>query len=703
MTRKVNRLLIGAIALGSALTFSSPSGAQSAALIGHPINESPRITLVGNTRPEANSANDVGLVADNFSMPHMLLQLKRSNEQQQQLEQLAGQLSKPSSPNYRQFLTASQFAATYGPNPQDLQAITGWLQSHGFQVNTVYPTAIDFSGTAGQVREAFGTPIHRFNVNGESRIANMNDPQIPAALAPVVAGPVALNDFQPKKMVYSNGPNVTISPTEHDIVPGDLYTIYNFSRLFNRGITGKGQTIALMSESDLFNNSNADWNTFRSTFNLNGAPFQNAATLTTIHPGGCTHSVNGAEDEAAVDVEYSSAAAPDATILLASCDAGFPGGIALALIGTLQLGAPPDVISISYGACESQLGPTANKFFYNSYLQAVVEGISVFVSSGDSLGYVCNGNGASFSTLGISVNGLASTPWDVAVGGTDFEDSYLQQVANYWNPTNSATVNYLSYSSAKSYIPEIPWNSSCASALIANAFGYATTYGSSGFCNNAPGDTIFLHSFPGGSGGPSEVWGKPFYQDLVSIPGNPAVRVLPDVSLFSSGGVFGAINDPEGNGVWGHAYRLCYSGFTCNNNPTTWPEFDGTSFASPIWAGIQALINQRAGGRQGWVNPTYYLTAALQFQIKLPECNSSLSGGPVSTCIFHDVTQGDNDAPCEPTTPNCYAPSGPFGVLSTSTSSYQPAYKAVPGWDFATGLGTPNVTNLVLSWPELFF
>src|SRR5271163_4255251 len=297
MTGTVSRgLLIGAIALGSALTFSSPSGAQSAALIARPINEGQRVTLFGNTRREANSANDAGLVADSFSMPHMLLQLKRSNEQQQQLEQLAGQLSEPSSPNYRQFLTAAQFAATYGPHPQDVQTITGWLRSYGFQVNAVYPTAIDFSGTAGQVREAFGTPIHRFNINGQSHVANVNNPQIPAALAAAVAGPVALNDFQPQKMVNFLGPNLTISPTEHDIVPGDLYTIYNFSRLFNRGITGKGQTIAIMSQSDLFNNSNADWNTFRSTFNLNGAPFQNAATLTTIHPGGCTHSINRSEE-----------------------------------------------------------------------------------------------------------------------------------------------------------------------------------------------------------------------------------------------------------------------------------------------------------------------------------------------------------------------------------------------------------------------
>ena len=154
-------------------------------LITQAIDNGRRITLLGNTRPEANPADNVGTVPDDFAMPHMLLQLARSAVQQQQLEQLAADVSNPSSPNYRQFLTGAQFAAAYGPNSQDVQTITGWLSSQGFQVNAVYPIAnsIDFSGTAGQVRTAFGTLIHRLNVNGETYVANINDPQIPEALA----------------------------------------------------------------------------------------------------------------------------------------------------------------------------------------------------------------------------------------------------------------------------------------------------------------------------------------------------------------------------------------------------------------------------------------------------------------------------------------------------------------------------------------
>ena len=443
MTGIVTRILLGgAIVLGFAAQLLSPLCAQPAPLIAQPVNNAQRITLGGNTPREANQANDRGAVPDNFEMPHMLLQLKRSAAQQQQLEELAAGASTPSSPNHGQFLTAAQLAAKYGPNPQDVQIITGWLQSYGFQVNSVSPSTniIDFSGTAGQVRAAFGTPIHRLNVNGETYIANMSDPQIPAALANAVAGPVALHNFQPKPGLThrTSRPNspVTVSPTVHDIVPGDLYTIYNWTPLFGLGITGKGQTIGIMSQSDTSKStpselSTKDWDTFRKAFNLNSPPFAGAATLTALHPNGCSHSVNSLSDEAAIDVQYSSAAAPDANILLVSCDAGFPGGIIAALKGTLELPTTPSIISISYNECEAQLGSTMNMTINNLYLSATAMGISVFSIAGDALGYMCDGNGATYSTLGLSVNGFGSTWWNVAVGGTDFMDSYLNQVSNY--------------------------------------------------------------------------------------------------------------------------------------------------------------------------------------------------------------------------------------------------------------------------------
>ena len=180
--------------------FSASS--QTPPLIAAAIDESALITLAGNTRPEATAANDRGAVSPDIPMEHMLLQLRRAPEQEHALEKYLDDLEDPKSPNYHRWLTPQEFGERYGLAAQDLAKITVWLQSHGFIVNQVYPSGvvIDFSGTAGEVRDAFHTEVHNLEVNGAAHIANMSDPRIPAALAPAVVGVVSLNDFRPHAM-----------------------------------------------------------------------------------------------------------------------------------------------------------------------------------------------------------------------------------------------------------------------------------------------------------------------------------------------------------------------------------------------------------------------------------------------------------------------------------------------------------------------
>ena len=240
------------------------------ALITQNIDEGKLTTLGGNTRPEAKAKYDRGLVADTLSMEHMLLQLKRSPEQEQELRQFIDELNDSSSRNFHHWLTAKEFGERFGLAKQDLDAITSWLQSHGLKVNVVYENGllIDFSGTAGQVREAFHTEIHQLNVKGAKHIANMSDPQIPAALAPAVAGVVSLHDFMPHAM-YRPRANYTVTSggqTYYLVVPADLATIYNLNPLFSAGISGQGQTIVVIEDTNVY--TTADWTTFRSTFGL---------------------------------------------------------------------------------------------------------------------------------------------------------------------------------------------------------------------------------------------------------------------------------------------------------------------------------------------------------------------------------------------------------------------------------------------------
>jgi subtilase family serine protease len=707
----------GRAVLGCALALTVTLSA-AAAVQGSPrqpaitkkIDETRLARLVGNVRPEANSRNDRGAVGDSMQLQHLQLLLQRPADSEAALSAYMDRLQTPGNRDYHNWLTAEQLGATYGPSTADIDTVSAWLQMHGFQVNGVSPsgTRIDFSGTAGQVIEAFKTEIHQLDVKGEKHFANMQDPQIPEALSSVVAGVASLHDFKPHAMrtpitpMTAKGatpsavsPNYTVDANYQLVVPADLQTIYDFTPAYKSG-AGQGQTVILLERTDLY--SNADYTTFRKTFGLNA---YKSSKFSVVHPGGCVDPgvVVGDDGEAAVDVEWAAAAAPGANIELASCaDSSTNFGAFIALQSLIDERHRPAIVSLSYGGPESEQGAAGNLYVYQLYQQAAAEGVSVFVSAGDS-GAASDSQNYAYAHNGINVSGLASTPFNLAAGGTDYADAFLGTTGNYWNSTNTAV-----YGSAKSYIPEIPWNDSCASHLITLALGYTVPYGTGGSCNSTVG-AGFLDT-AAGSGGPSacaygtptnppqtsgtcQGYRKPLWQRGVYGNPNDGVRDLPDVSLFAA------------NGVWGHYYVLCYSdpaggGGPCTGAPSTWAGAGGTSFVAPILAGVQALVNQRWGRYQGNPNYAYYLLADFEYgQHGSTACNST--NGTAKSCIFHDVTLGDMDVNCRGKV-NCYRPSGTNGVLSVSSSSYKPAYGATSGWDFATGIGTLDVNQLVRSW-----
>ena len=688
-------------------------------LITQAVDERNLAVLRGNTRPEAIAQNDRGAVADGLPMDHLLLQLRRAPEQESALQRYLDEVQDPTSANFHKWLTAEQFGQQFGAAQQDLDTITRWLESHGFSVNLVYPNrmVIDFSGTAGQVRGAFHTEIHNLEVRGEKHIANMRDPQIPAALAPAIVGIVSLHDFKPRaqhemrRAAANYTFNSPVNGPTYAVVPADLATIYNLSPLFKAGYSGQGQTIVVIEDTNVFKTT--DWATFRNKFGLSS---YTSGSFTTSHPAplsgpnNCTNPgvVAMNDGEAIIDAEWASAAAPSAAIQLASCaDTSTTFGGLIALQNLINAsGQPPALVSISYGECETENGGAANAAFNAAYQQAVSEGVSIFVSAGDSGAAACD-NPASAATHGIGANAFASTPYNVAVGGTDFSDTYNGTNDVYWNSTNAAN-----FGSALSYVPEIPWNDSCAGVLVTDLFGEGISYGDSGFCNDTTLGVLFLTTTAGG-GGPSGCatgspavagvvggtcagWAKPSWQALLSNFGNPTdgVRDTPDVALFAA------------NGLWSHYYIFCWSdtangGAACAGAPSNWSGAGGTSFGAPIMAGIQALINQKAG-RQGNPNPAYYQLAASEYNTSSSACNSSNGNGVASTCIFYDVTQADMDVNCTGTY-NCYLPSGTEGALSTTDNSYSPAYVTTTGWDFATGIGSVNAANLVNNWPSTLF
>src|SRR5579863_6585362 len=475
-------LFLSELSFAQSASQLSGGSANNTPLITQAIDESNLVVLHGNTHPLALPQYDQGAVSPDFALHRMLLVLKRGPAQEAALDQLLDQQQDNSSPYYHQWLTPQQFGQQFGPTDQDIQTITSWLGSHGFQVTNVSNgrVVIEFSGTAGQVADAFHTTIYNYNVNGEQHIANSSDPEIPAALAPAIAGIRSLHNFAPTPMNHfagkfqrnrNTGELVPVGPLPYPqyfagtgcgflggpceaLGPYDLATIYNISPLWNQtsAIDGTGVTIAIVGETDI---NPADWTAFWNMFGITTPK----GSLNVIHAGPDPGILqDGEEGEADIDTQWSSAVAKGATIdFVVSESTETTLGVDLSAEYIVDNNLAP-VMSESYGICELNIGTTGNTFYNQLWQQASAQGITVFVSSGDQGSAVCD-RGAAAAKYGLAVNGFGSTPYNVAVGGTDFND--LTTTATYWSPINNAN-----QANAKGYIPEETWNDTCTNSEI---------------------------------------------------------------------------------------------------------------------------------------------------------------------------------------------------------------------------------------------
>src|SRR5579872_3764771 len=696
------------------LAFPLLVSAQSNVLprITQQVDETKLTPLTGNTHTLARSQFDQGAALASLPLERMLLVLKRAPDNEAALQTLLDEQQDKSSSNYHQWLTPDQVGQQFGVADQDIQAITLWLQSHGFQVSRVAKgrTAIEFSGTAAQVRDTFHTEIHKYEISGQEYWANASDPQIPTALAPIVAGVNSLHNFPKRPMhhlvgsfskskatgeVRRVGSQFTFPGSSNEyyaLGPYDFAKIYNVMPLWAAGIDGSAQSIAIVSQSNI---NIQDVRDFRNIFNLPKIDPQ--VILDGPDPG----MVPGDETESDLDVQWAGAVAKGATIkLVVSASTNSGSGIDLSALYIVDNNLAP-ILSESYGECELFLGTTNNQFYNNLWQQAAAQGITVFVSSGDSGAAGCDDYQGTYpepANNGLMVNGLASTPYNIAVGGTDFMNFgqtwnvLAPGSSSYWNATNDSN-----QASVKGYIPETTWNDSCANS----AFDYAYESSAEINCNDS---RLMNNVWTVGAGGGSSNcttsdavqpvscsggYSKPSWQVGAGVP-NDNARDLPDISLFAS------------NGFTGSFYIVCEAdqdpnGGSCNLslNSLNFLGLGGTSASAPAFAGVMALVNQYTNSRgQGNANYVLYKLPMLSSQIGL-NCNSALT--PNNGCVINDVTSGTIAMPCSANTLNCSTTNvaDRYGVLK--------GYTAGSSYDLATGLGSINAYNLVHSWGLVTF
>jgi hypothetical protein len=585
--------LILAMALQAA-TANAQLRTAPAARITASIQDRERVAVAARVHPLARSEFDVGSAPGSLPMERVILLLRGSDEQEAALQALLEGLYDSTSPQFHHWLTPDDFGRRFGIADQDIAAITAWLQSHGAVVNSVARNRrmMEFSGTAAQMSALLGSEIHEYRVNGELHYANASLPTIPAALAPVVSGVVSLHNFRRRPMLHvtreaaeSRSSAFTISDFNtstgsHQLTPYDFAAIYNLTPLWNKGIDGTDQSIAIVSRSDY---DSYDTFVFQSAFHI---PARVTQILNGPDPGTAGDDVL----EVTTDVEWSSAVARNAAIkVIVSKSTNSADGIDLSSLYAVDNDVAP-IVSVSYGGCEAEGGA----FYGELWKQAAAQGISVVVASGDNGSAGCDDPQAgALATQGFAVNALASTPYNVAVGGTTLAEG--GQDSTYWSVTNDAN-----HASALSYIPETTWNDSTTTPKI---------------------------SLEAGSGGVSQRYATPSWQTGNGVPSaDPGTtashhRYLPDISF--------AAGEHDGYMVclpWNLVGHDC--SFVDNTQfPTDHTVVAGTSVSAQVFAGVMALVDQQAGGPQG--NPNFHLY-------------------PLTTTagVYHDVTSGNNVVPC---------------------------------------------------------
>ena len=557
-------------------------------------------------------AVDAG-VAPASQTVQVTLVLKLRN--QAALENYIKQTVTPGSSNYQQFLTTSQFAAQYGATSDDIARVQSFLRQQGLS-SQVLPShlAIRTSGTLSQFGKLFQTSVHNYvsRQNGHNFHKPVSAPQIPSAISDVVAAAsglsneltyrphhvsasafTSLNNQKPKlsALAASSGgssSNPTASGVPGEYTVGDVANFYDINPLYKRGVVGKGSTIAIVTLSNFYP---SDATTYWSDIGLATKP--NRITQIHVDGGGA---IDGGSGETSIDVEQSGGVAPYANILVydaPNAGNGYVDAFAQAVSDNIA-----DSISTSWGTPEIFNFAALNvdgakdtdtsdagdlRAFHEIFLEAAVQGQSLFAASGDSGAYdtvrdLGAGTDVGDYTAPLTVDSPASDPYITAAGGTTTPYSY----AFGTGPT-------------KSIKQESVWGWD----YIQN---YFDTYIGTG--------VIDLFS-SGGGGGVSVYWRTPFYQaftngirtseskqslvfndptagptTLLKLPNHFVGRNVPDVSLNA---------DPE----TGYIFVSTFDGGLVAGE-------GGTSFVAPQLNGITALLRQSTGHRIGLWNPQIY-------------------------------------------------------------------------------------------------
>jgi kumamolisin len=551
-------------------------------------------------------------------------------------ESLLASLSTPGNPQYHQFLTAEQFVARFGPSKSDVAKVVAALSKSGLTVTQTTATTLRATGVPAAIERAFAVSLHSYSVPSRGPLAGytyhapLTRPTVPAEVSSLVAAVVGLDSrpaFRPLsthatlKQVTTRpaGSSSTLSPFG-SLTVTDFANLYDVEPLYQRGVTGRGRTLGIMSlasftPSDVF----AYW----SSLGLKVDP--NRLKIINVDGGPGAISDAAGSLETTLDIEQSGGIAPGAKIiayLAPNTNQSFVDVFATAIDANKA-----DTLSISWGEWEwfdnlenapvsdPSTGKTVSSLeaVHELLVRAAIQGQTVFTAQGDGGAYEANNDLGCYGPYSASQPDSCSLTLSVGYPGSD------PAITSAGGTTLPGLQEYC-------------LNSACTPPYYNVTVPHQRVWGWDyliGFCSAIGLTPIECGIFPGGGGGGVSIaFLQPWYQwatfgtqlsqprqvfqagsDIVAedeiggyfaLPAFFPGRNVPDVSANA---------DPE------TGYVVFYtSSETGYSEQTFW---GGTSFVAPQLNGVSALYGQ-LHGRLGLLNPLLY---AAQYQRRAAPLN----------------------------------------------------------------------------------
>ena len=529
----------------SGLDVASAQYAVPGSRISSDLRNGEVVTLSATVFPTEPSTTDLGPAPANARLDRVFVLLAPSSAQQQALTAQLDVLQNLGSPEYHKWLTPSTFADKYSNSASDVAALASWLAGQGLEDISI-PAGrswIEISGSVAQFEHAFSTSIHLASSPSGPRFILARSISVPAPFAPLIAGIASLDGAvsapavtEPQALNLSGVELIQQASSNHPaaLIPQSVDSLLHLDPLHAAGADGKGELIAIPSRSNV---NPQDVASFRSTFQL--------LTLTlAVQPDGPDPGRSGEQAATTLAASWAGAAAPGAQILIVpAASTSSTDGLDLALASVVDHDLAHTVV-VGYSVCEAALSPAHQALYSALYRQAAAEGIAVIAASGDGGPSACiRAGSAQRVDGGFSVNALASTPWNTAVGAAAFSSvgvALNNSELSAWAPVNAADPAYA------------------------------------------------------GGGGRSSLFAAPNWQPTGTLAGSSKPnRMLPDLALPT------ASDTASSPGL-----AFCFSG-SANSAGCALYRAGGSSASAAIFAGVAAIISQKYGA-QGNLAPALY-------------------------------------------------------------------------------------------------